>query len=139
MSSKTIIQRTCCDICGAPFIVHGERWELEPTDGFCYECQMTLSDEKLENPDKWDIPGEKRTSLNYERFAWLWNLRMLPKKGFPRSMKAYNMWREAHPELGKLFNMSDFQEVPGIEQKIEALWDEYEEEPDKEIAKETTE
>ena len=119
---KTEISRVCCDICGAPFIVDGERWIPDTTFGSCYECQGYLSDKKLENPDEWYDDNGRKTCLNYDRFSYLWNLKMLRKKGFPRGLAAYKAWREAHPELGKRFDMCNFQEVPGIEEKIAELW-----------------
>jgi len=124
------ITRICCDVCGAYLEFDGEKFAPIDDDGCCVECGSYQVDEAFLNPDQMGLYGPGW--LNFERFGFLWNLRMLPKKGYMRSRKPYDIWRNAHPELEKPFNMCSFKEKPDMEQRLLEVWDVPDEDEDEE-------
>lgn len=113
------ITRICCDVCGAYLEFDGEKFAPIDNNGCCVECGYYQADETFLNPDK----CYPLSSLNFERFSYMWNMKMFRKKGYPQSRKPYDIWRNAHPELEKPFNMCSFKEKPDMEQRLLEVWD----------------
>lgn len=114
-------KRICCDVCGQYTIQEEHKVPLVDDDLCCFLCGYSQSDYALFHPDE-EVRPEYPASLNFARFMRLWQSKILQKKGFIPAGKAYDIWREAHPELGKRFDMCNFQEIPDIEEKIAELW-----------------